>query len=165
MQDWDIEQLAKEIARVCTVGLGRPLRKDAQTDQLRLIAESLATEPEPHRWPFLLYEKALQPSIDRLERGPMGRLARIEFGLTPESKKMPLLKERRQLAKEEVGNRGDSLKSLERKMHTAIAEDLVARFEAISPPAPLAVSSPEQDKSTAPEDGAGARFSRNEGYF
>jgi hypothetical protein len=130
MRDWDIEKLAREIAKVRTVGLGRPLRKDAQTDQLLLVAESLAVDP--HFPSFRLYEEALRPSIERLGRGPVGRLAQIEFGLTLESGKMPLLKQRRQLAKEELGNGDDSLEALERDMHRALADDLVIRLGSAS---------------------------------
>ncbi len=128
---WDIDKLADEIARVATPRLGWPLRSDAKTDQLRDIAKALIDRAPTDD--YLLYEKVLPPSIESLGKGPMGRLARIEFGLTNESKDQSFLKQRRDLALKELGIRPNAIERLERDMHLAIARDLVARWETSHP--------------------------------
>lgn len=131
MTAWDIDKLADEIARVATPRLGWPLRSNAKTEQLRRMSEALTGDLNSDG--YLLYEKVLPPSIEQLGPGPMGRLARIEFGLTEDSKSMPFLKQRRYLALKKLGIRPNAIERLERDMRLAIARDLVARWTASQP--------------------------------
>lgn len=122
------ESLAKEIAAVCTVGLGRPLRSNAKSDQLVQVAKQLGSDETLPRLP--LFEEVLTPSIERLGRGELGVLARMEFGLHPETKHLRFLSDRRGVASDHFGIGNDALKRLERQMHLALAEDLLTRVKA-----------------------------------
>lgn len=126
MAEWDIDKLANEVARVCTAGLGRPLRKGAEVDQLLAVARLLL--PDPTLPSFRLYEEALLPSIERLGDGPMGRLAQIEFGIAAEARQMRYMNQRETLASEKLHMGPYAVKARAQKMHKAIAEDLVTRL-------------------------------------
>jgi hypothetical protein len=118
--------LANQVARVCTVGLGRELRQGAVVDQLLLVAEKLSDDPSLP--PLRLFEEALVPSIERLGHGELGTLARLEFGLAPETRKLRFLARRREEACAELNVKQDTLERLEKAMHQAIAEDLLTRL-------------------------------------
>lgn len=129
MADWDIDKLASEVKHVRAVGLGRPLRAGAEADQLLALAESLV--PDSTLLPFRLYEEALRPSIERLGQGRLGRIAQIEFGISPDALNLHTLKKRRDLAAadQELDPERDRFKTLEKEMYRALAEDLLARAE------------------------------------
>jgi hypothetical protein len=131
MPEIDIQKLAKEVAAVATVGFGRELRKNADTDQLLEIAEWLASER--HANEYLLYEDALRPSVEHLGDGAIGRLARIEFGTAPEASSLYYLKQRQAEATRQLGAQGEALKKLERAMCLALANDLALRLDAALP--------------------------------
>jgi hypothetical protein len=127
MNAWDINKLAKEIERVVTVRLGWYLRSDANTDQLRLLARTLTGEVDSDD--FQLYEVALRPSIERLGRGPVARLAQIMFGLTEESENVQFVGKRREIAIQKLGIKPNAIEGQVHKMCLAIARDLIIRWE------------------------------------
>jgi hypothetical protein len=132
MATLDIQKLSKEVAAVATVGFGRPLRKNAPTEQLLEVAQWLVGEN--YSEVFRLYEDALRPSVERMGEGAIGRLARIEFRLAPESANLYYFKERRAEATRQLGTKGEALKRLEEAMCLAIAKDLALRLTEVLPP-------------------------------
>jgi hypothetical protein len=131
MARFDIEKLAKEVAAVATVGFGRDLRKNADTEQLLKVAQWLVSKSYANK--FHLFEDALRPSVENLGDGTIGRLARIEFRLAPEASNFYYLKERQAEATRQLGARGEALKTLEQEMCLAIARDLALRLDAVLP--------------------------------
>lgn len=129
MPEWDIDKLASEVKTVRAVGLGRPLRGGMQAEQLLSLAELLASDST--LLPFRLYEEALRPSIERLGKGRLARIAQIEFGMSPDALVLHSLKERRESAAEEQGldPSKDRFERLEMEMCRALAEDLLVRAE------------------------------------
>ncbi len=67
-------------------------------------------------------------SIDRLGGGELGLLARIEFGLSPQTERERFIKTRRAVAKQRLRVGDEALARLERHMHLELAEDLVGRY-------------------------------------
>jgi hypothetical protein len=132
MAKLNIKKLSKEVAAVATVGFGRPLRKNADTDQLLIVAKWLAEGKYVSK--YHLYEDAIRPSVERLGDGAIGQLARIEFRLAPEAQSLHYFKERRAEATRQLGARGEALKRLEEEMCLAIARDLALRLDAALPP-------------------------------
>lgn len=135
MAKLDIKKLSKEVAAVATVGFGRPLRKNADTSQLLIVAQWLVEDTYSEQ--FRLYEDAIRPSVERLGDGTIGRLAYIEFGLAPDARNLYYFKERRAEATRQLGARGEALKRLEEAMHLAIAKDLALRLDSVLPPPEL----------------------------
>lgn len=130
MAKLDMDKLAKEVAAVATVGFGRPLRKGTKTQQLLDLAECFSVGEGLRS--FRHYEVALRPSVERLGDGAIGQLARIEFRLAPEARKLHYFKERQAEATRQLGARGEALKRLEEAMCLAIAEDMVVRLNALA---------------------------------
>jgi hypothetical protein len=127
--EWDTGKLAGEVGRVATVKLGFPLRNGAQTEQLLRIAKGLSTDPGLPT--VRLYEDAIRPSIERLGTGPLGTLARIEFGLTDESKETRFYHERLTHAEQYFHYAPNLLKAMSKSMREELARDLVRRWFAV----------------------------------
>lgn len=128
-KDVEVGVLAHQIRWVSSVGFGRPVRSNAEVDQLKEICQRLVSDPSLSVVP--LFEEVLKPSVERLGNGELGELARIEFGLYPRTQKVRLLKGRRQFAKDHFEIGDSALARLERAMHRALAEDLLGRLEEV----------------------------------
>jgi hypothetical protein len=144
----DIQKLSKEVAAVATVGFGRDLRKNADTDQLLIVAQWLVNEKHVNK--FRLFEDAIRPSVERMGDGAIGQLARIEFRLAPEAQNLYYLKERQAQATRQLGIRGEALKRLEEEMCLAIAKDLALRLDTVLPEAMEAEPVEEETKEPPP---------------
>ena len=119
--------LAKEVAQVRTVGVGRPLRQSASVDGLVAVARELATDPS--RPPIALIEDAIRGVIERHGKGKLGRAIALEFGADETTEEAKSLQERRRLTATELGISQDTLKkSYDDRMCQAIAEDLLRQL-------------------------------------
>jgi hypothetical protein len=122
-----INDLAKQISRVRTVGLGRPLRRNAEVGLLLAVCKALAADSSLPT--VRLFEDGLSPSIARLGNGEQGQLARLEFGLHSRTENERFLTGRRHVVKQKLGLGDVALERLEHLMDLALAQDLVKRLE------------------------------------
>lgn len=137
----DKTKLARQISGVMTVGLGRPLRRNAKTDLLLLVAMGLSADSSLP--PLRLYEDALIVSINRLGHGELGELAQIEFGVSPETRRVRYHNARQEIASARLGVGEEALARLERETLAALAEDLLARLHAMSPASSIETGAPD----------------------
>jgi hypothetical protein len=127
MPSLDVDTLARQVASVFTVGLGRYPRRGENIDQLLLVAGELS---EDRSYPAVrLIEEALLRSVSRLGGGVLAELARLELRLVDSTSKMRYFGQRQEKACEELGVGLFALKRLEQELHLAIATDLLARLE------------------------------------
>jgi hypothetical protein len=120
----NVGDLAKEVAHVRTVGVGRPPRKNVSIDGLEAIARELAQDPS--RPSLGLVEEAIRSVIERSGKGKFARAMALEFGADKDTDDAKTLTDRQELAATELNISLDTLKkNYDDRMCKVIAEDLL----------------------------------------
>jgi hypothetical protein len=125
-----VERLADDLAKVLTVGVGRPLRGKATIKVLVAVAAQLAEDPT---LPELRHvEDAVRESIGRLGDGAFAKATAVDFGADPTQARLRTAADRRRFAATILGVEISALKeNYERRMCTMIAGDLLKRLSAM----------------------------------
>jgi hypothetical protein len=158
------KQLADDLAKVLTVGVGQPLRGKAMIDTLAAVAAYLSDDSTLP--PLRQAEDAVSESIGRLGSSRFANATALVFGVADKRATMRTVAARRRLAATELGVGESALKeSHEPRMCLAIASDLLKRLpetllpETASSPAPDIQPVPIADDDQArPTTTAARRF-------
>jgi hypothetical protein len=121
------EQLAKDLAKVLTVGVGRPLRGGAdKINALPLAAVAAQLSDDETLPPLRQVADAIRASIERHGPGTFWKAAALVFGVAAETAHLWKAADRRSVAATELGVEVPALKEThEPRMCLALADDLL----------------------------------------